>query len=60
MEPKMRSLTLALVAAFALAVPAAAQSLSVLLPQISYPEPVNAPSTKSCVAAEAAVCQLSE
>ncbi len=53
----------ALAAAFtlALALPAAAQSLSVLLPVISFPDPVAAPSTKGCVDNGAkSVCTLQE
>ena len=43
----------------ALAAPAAAQSLSVLLPAISFPDPVTTPSTKDCVP-KAPVCQIEE
>ena len=45
-------LAAALAAALSIAVaaPVAAQSLTVLLPSLSFPEPVAAPSTKSCVA----------
>ena len=60
----MRRLTLAapiaLAAALAMAVPASAQSLSVLLPQISFPEPVTTPSTKDCAPATTATCILAE
>jgi hypothetical protein len=55
----MQRLALVLAAVSALASPAAAQSLSVLLPQISFPEPVTTPSTKGC-APKAMVCQLQE
>ncbi len=44
----------------ALAVPAAAQSLTVLLPSISFPEPVTTPSSTTCTTDSAApVCALS-
>lgn len=59
----MRRRTLAAsitLAALALAVPASAQSLSVLLPQISFPEPVTAPSTKNCAPAVTLTCELAE
>ncbi|NJS39437.1 MAG: hypothetical protein HC783_10915 [Rhodobacteraceae bacterium] len=53
----------ALAAAFTLmlALPAAAQSLSVLLPVISFPDTVASPSTKGCTADSAStVCTLQE
>lgn len=37
-----------------LAAPVAAQSLSVLLPSLTFPEPVTTPSTKNCDAATVA------
>lgn len=49
----MTRLALACVA-LALALPAAAQSLSTLLPQLTYPEPVViSPATKGCAASTA-------
>lgn len=44
-----------------LALPATAQSLSVLLPVITFPDPVTTPSTKGCVATTTKpVCTLQE
>jgi hypothetical protein len=44
-----------------LAAPAGAQSLSVLLPVLSFPDPVIAPSTKGCSPMTSApVCELAE
>lgn len=55
------AITLAIVLTSALALPAAAQSLGALLPAISFPGPVPAPSTKGCVDAKAGlVCTLKE
>ena len=55
------AITLAIFLTSALALPAAAQSLAVLLPSISFPDPVPAPSTKGCVDASAKlVCSLKE
>lgn len=56
----MHRLVLALAATAALSLPAAAQSLSVLLPQITFPEPVTSPSTKGCDASAPGICQLPE
>jgi hypothetical protein len=53
------ALALVLTAVASLATPAAAQSLSILLPAISFPEPVTTPSTKDC-APDAPVCQNQE
>ncbi|WP_167851038.1 MULTISPECIES: hypothetical protein [Tabrizicola] len=53
----MPRLIMVLAATTALGVPASAQSLSTLLPQISFPEPATTPSTKGCVPAEARVCR---
>lgn len=39
-----------------LAAPVAAESLSVLLPSLSYPQTVTTTSTKDCVPAGAVVC----
>ncbi len=49
-----------LAASSTLALPAAAQSLSVLLPLISFPTPAPAPSTKGCVAEAQTTCVLPE
>lgn len=54
------AVSITLAASLALAVPASAQSLSVLLPQISFPEPVTTPSTKDCAPAAAVTCELAE
>lgn len=53
----MPRLIMVLAATAALGSPASAQSLSTLLPQISFPEPVTTPSTKGCVPTEVRVCQ---
>jgi hypothetical protein len=45
----MTRFTLAATLALAFAAPVAAQNLSVLLPTLTFPEPVSAPSTKGCV-----------
>ena len=50
----------ALAASLALAAPLPAQTLSVLLPVISFPETIVTPSTKDCVTPSAAVCILKE
>lgn len=54
----MYRLTLALAAVAALSVPAAAQSLSTLLPTITFPEPIASPATKGCTAQIAPICQI--
>lgn len=56
----MQRLVLALAATAAFSMPAAAQSLSVLLPQITFPEPVTSPSTKGCDTPAPGICQLAE
>jgi hypothetical protein len=60
METEMTRVTLALVAALSLPIPASAQSLSVLLPLLSFPDPVTTPSTKGCGEIEAKVCTVQE
>lgn len=55
----MKRLALVLAASAALAAPAAAQTLTVLLPVISFPDSVITPATKGCGLVTApAVCQL--
>ncbi|MCU0829606.1 MAG: hypothetical protein MUE52_20040 [Tabrizicola sp.] len=56
----MNRFALALVSALSLSTPVAAQSLSVLLPLLSFPDPVTTPSTKGCAEAETQVCTLQE
>jgi|JI6StandDraft_1071083.scaffolds.fasta_scaffold143785_3 hypothetical protein len=56
----MKRLILALAATASLAAPLPAQTLSVLLPVISFPETIVTPSTKGCVTPSAAVCILQE
>lgn len=59
----MKHAVLAIAAMLALSapLPVAAQTLTVLLPAITFPDPVLTPSTKGCdVAERAAVCQLQE
>ena len=57
----MTRTALAAALTLALALPAAAQSLSVLLPVISFPDPVTSPSTKGCAADSTnTVCTLQE
>lgn len=56
----MTRLAFVLAAVAALSAPAAAQSLSVLLPVLSFPEPVITPSTKGCSTMLAPVCTLQE
>jgi hypothetical protein len=43
-----------------LAAPVSAQSLSVLLPLISFPDPVVSPATKGCEPVETVVCRRAE
>jgi hypothetical protein len=50
----MKPLALALLS-LTLAAPVAAQSLSTLLPRLSFPDPVVSPATKGCTA-ETAPC----
>ena len=52
----MKRLVLLATIAALLAAPVAAQSLSVLLPSLSYPEPVTTPSTKDCVPTASVLC----
>jgi hypothetical protein len=59
MEPLMPRLAFVLVL-FAAASPLAAQSLTTLLPQITFPDPVVTPATKDCGQVSAQVCQLQE
>jgi hypothetical protein len=56
----MKRLALALATASALAAPAAAQTLTVLLPVISFPDTVLTPATKGCSALVDKVCLLQE
>jgi hypothetical protein len=61
LEIMMKRLALALVAASALSAPVAAQTLTILLPVISFPDPVVTPSTKGCGDLQvSSVCQLQE
>ena len=57
----MQRLAFVLAATVALAAPASAQSLSVLLPSLSFPETIVTPSTMDCGTDQApASCQLPE
>lgn len=57
----MTRTALAAALTLALALPASAQSLSVLLPVISFPDPVTSPSTKGCGGdTTSTVCTLQE
>lgn len=57
----MKRLVLSLGVVASLAMPAAAQTLTVLLPVISFPETIVTPATKGCATQAAApVCQLQE
>jgi hypothetical protein len=56
MEHKMKKLVIVTTIAALLAVPAAAESLSVLLPSLTYPETVTTPSTKDCLPTAAVAC----
>jgi hypothetical protein len=65
METKMKRFALALAAALSLtaplAAPVGAQSLSLLLPPLTFPTDPVTPSTKGCSPAPApATCQLAE
>lgn len=53
-------LAIAIAVAASLSTPASAQSLSVLLPLISFPDPVVVPSTKGCGNLDSVVCSLTE
>jgi hypothetical protein len=52
----MKRLVILVVTAALLAAPVAAQSLSVLLPSLSFPEPVTTPSTMDCVPGATVLC----
>ena len=55
----LRPCLLALAASLALAAPVAAQSMSILLPSLTFPGDIVTPSTKGCEGqVEAATCQL--
>jgi hypothetical protein len=57
----MKSFALALAATLTLAAPVAAQSMSVLLPLLSFPDEIVTPSTKNCgETATTKVCQIQE
>ncbi len=57
----MKPFAMALAASFALAAPVAAQSMSVLLPLLTFPEDIVTPSTKSCTdPAQPKVCKIDE
>lgn len=57
----MKRLALVLAASAAFSAPVAAQTLTLLLPAISFPDPVVTPSTKGCDLVTApTVCQLQE
>lgn len=56
----MKRLILALAASAALSAPAAAQTLTVLLPVISFPDTVVTPATKGCAPLADKVCLLQE
>jgi hypothetical protein len=58
----MKPILAVLVALSLMPMPLAAQTLTVLLPSISFPDGTLTPSTKGCDVAEtvAPVCQLSE
>jgi hypothetical protein len=53
----MKRLVLVTTIAALLAAPVAAQSLSVLLPTLSFPDQVTTTSTKDCVPTRTVVCQ---
>lgn len=52
----MNRLIIAVAVAALLATPLAAQSLSILLPSILFPDPTTTTSTKDCVTTAATVC----
>jgi hypothetical protein len=56
MEPDMKRLVFLAAIAALLAAPVAAQSLSVLLPSLTFPEPPTVLSTKDCVPSASVVC----
>jgi hypothetical protein len=61
METGMKRAAFLVIAGFALAAPAAAQSMSILLPVLSFPEDAVTSSSKGCTAKTTApTCQLEE
>lgn len=56
----MPRVVLALAASLALTAPAAADSLTFLLPNLTFPDTTVTTSTKGCNAPEATTCQLGE
>lgn len=57
----MHRVALALAASLALAAPVAAQSLSVLLPSLTFPDETVVPSTKDCAdGTSKPACQIAE
>ena len=52
----MKRLVILVVSAALLAAPVTAQSLSVLLPSLTFPEPVTTPSTMDCVTSATVIC----
>jgi hypothetical protein len=60
MEIPMKRFALVLAASAALAAPTAAQTLTVLLPVISFPDTVVTPATKGCAPFVDKVCLLQE
>jgi hypothetical protein len=52
----MKPLVILATIAALLAAPVAAQSLSVLLPSLSFPDPVTTSATKNCVPSAATAC----
>lgn len=56
----MYRLALVLAAIAAVSAPVAAQSLSTLLPVITFPKPVASPANRGCTAQIAAICQIPE
>jgi hypothetical protein len=61
MEIDMHRVALALAASLALAAPVAAQSLSVLLPSLTFPDETVVPSTKDCAdGTSKPACQIAE
>jgi hypothetical protein len=60
MEMTMPRIAFALASLALLSAPAAAQSISTLLPLLTYPDPVTTGSTKDCGIEQAPVCKLHE
>jgi hypothetical protein len=52
----MKRLTILATLAALAAAPVAAQSLSVLLPALTFPQPIATPSTKDCAPSPVMVC----